>query len=78
MRRACVVVLIAITASRVAVADKAAAVAAYDRAKQLVKEGKVKVELGLATHKKLHDKRDAKRQADDQREIDRAIKRGRA
>ncbi|MBE7452169.1 MAG: SsrA-binding protein SmpB [Kofleriaceae bacterium] len=37
----------------------------------------VKVELGLCTHKKLHDKREAKRAADDQREIDRAIKRGR-
>jgi SsrA-binding protein len=41
------------------------------------KGGKVKVELGLATHKKLHDKRDAKREADDKREIDRAIKRNR-
>lgn len=41
------------------------------------KNGKVKVELGLCTHKKLHDKREAKRAADDQREIDRAIKRGR-
>lgn len=41
------------------------------------KHGKVKVELGLCTHKKLHDKRDAKREADDQREIDRAMKRHR-
>ena len=41
------------------------------------KNGKVKVELGLCTHKKLHDKRDAKREADDQREIDRAMKRHR-
>lgn len=36
------------------------------------KEGRVKVELGLATHKKQYDKRAAKRAADDQREIDRA------
>jgi SsrA-binding protein len=39
------------------------------------KEGKVKVELGLATHKKQYDKRAAKRAADDQREIARAAKR---
>lgn len=38
------------------------------------KEGKVKVELALVTHKKQHDKRDAKREADDKREIDRAMK----
>jgi SsrA-binding protein len=38
---------------------------------------RVKVELGLVTHKKLHDKRASKKAADDQREIDRAIKRGR-
>jgi tmRNA-binding protein len=30
------------------------------------------------THKKQHDKRAAKRAADDQREIDRAMKRNRA
>jgi SsrA-binding protein len=41
------------------------------------KDGKVKVELALVTHKKVHDKRDAKREADDQREMDRATKRGR-
>jgi SsrA-binding protein len=41
------------------------------------KDGKVKVELGLVTHKKQHDKRDAKRQADDQREMDQAAKRRR-
>jgi SsrA-binding protein len=41
------------------------------------KNGRVKVELGLCTHKKLHDKRDAKREADDKREIDRAMKRNR-
>ncbi len=39
------------------------------------KNAKVKVELGLCTHKKLHDKREAKRAQDDQREIDRAVKR---
>jgi SsrA-binding protein len=39
---------------------------------------RVKVELALVTHRKLHDKREAKKRADDQREIDRAIKRGRA
>ena len=36
---------------------------------------KVKVELALVTHKKQHDKRAAKREADDKREIDRAMKR---
>lgn len=39
------------------------------------KNGRVKVELGLCTHKKLHDKRQDKRAQDDQREIDRAVKR---
>ena len=34
----------------------------------------VKVELGLVTHKKLHDKRATKRAADDKRDMDRAIK----
>ncbi len=38
------------------------------------KGSKVKVELALVTHKKSHDKRDAKRTADDKREIDRAMK----
>ena len=38
------------------------------------KGGKVKVELALVTHKKVHDKRAAKREADDKREIDRAMK----
>lgn len=37
----------------------------------------VKIELGLCTHKKLHDKREAKRAQDDQREMDRAAKRSR-
>ncbi|MGN6108403.1 MAG: SsrA-binding protein SmpB [Kofleriaceae bacterium] len=40
------------------------------------KGARVKVELGLVTHKKQHDKRAAKREADDKREIDRAMKRG--
>jgi len=39
---------------------------------------RVKVELALVTHKKQHDKRASKKAADDKREIDRAIKRGRA
>ena len=39
------------------------------------KGSRVKVELALVTHKKQHDKRAAKREADDQREIDRAMKR---
>jgi SsrA-binding protein len=39
------------------------------------KGSKVKVELALVTHKKQHDKRAAKRAADDKREIDRAMKR---
>lgn len=34
----------------------------------------VKVELALVTHKKQHDKRASKREADDKREIDRAMK----
>ncbi|MBX3157122.1 MAG: SsrA-binding protein SmpB [Deltaproteobacteria bacterium] len=34
----------------------------------------VKVELGLVTHKKQHDKRETKRLADDKREMDRAMK----
>ena len=38
------------------------------------KNGRVKAELGLVTHKKQHDKRAAKREADDRREIDRALK----
>lgn len=37
----------------------------------------VKVELGLVTNKKQHDKRQASKAADDQREMDRAIKRAR-
>ena len=36
---------------------------------------RVKVELALVTHKKLHDKRQVKKAADDKREMDRAIKR---
>jgi len=38
------------------------------------KNGRVKVELALVTHKKQHDKREAKKEADAKREIDRAIK----
>jgi len=38
------------------------------------KGSRVKVELGLVTHKKQHDKRETKRAADDKREIDRAMK----
>ncbi len=34
---------------------------------------RVKVELGLVTHKKQHDKRETKKKADAQREIDRAM-----
>jgi SsrA-binding protein len=41
------------------------------------KGSKVKVELGLVTHKKQYDKRATKKEADDKREMDRAIKRGR-
>jgi SsrA-binding protein len=40
------------------------------------KKGKVKVELGLVSHKKQHDKREASKKADAQREIDRAVRRG--
>ena len=39
------------------------------------KGARVKVELALVTHKKQHDKRAAKRAADDKREIERAMKR---
>jgi SsrA-binding protein len=39
---------------------------------------RVKVELALVTHKKQHDKRESKKEADDKREMDRAIKRNRA
>ncbi len=38
------------------------------------KDGRVKCELGLVTHKKQYDKRNTKREADDKREIDRAMK----
>ena len=38
---------------------------------------RVKVELGLVTNKKQHDKRETKKEADAQREMDRAIKRAR-
>lgn len=38
------------------------------------KDGRVKVELALCTNKKVHDKRQAKRAADDKREMDRAAK----
>lgn len=38
------------------------------------KGSRVKVELALVTHKKQHDKRATKREADDKREIDRAMK----
>jgi SsrA-binding protein len=38
---------------------------------------RVKIELGLCTNKKLHDKREAKREQDDKREMDRARKRER-
>jgi SsrA-binding protein len=34
----------------------------------------VKVELALVTHKKIHDKRATKKEADDKREMDRAMK----
>jgi SsrA-binding protein len=39
------------------------------------KNGVVKVELAVATGKQLHDKRQASREADDKREMDRALKR---
>ena len=38
------------------------------------KGSRVKVELALVTHKQQHDKRAAKREADDKREIDREMK----
>jgi SsrA-binding protein len=41
------------------------------------KGGKVKVELALVTHKKVHDKRETKKAADAKREIDRALKQSR-
>lgn len=39
-----------------------------------LKKGHIKVELGLATGKKLYEKRDATREADAKREIERALK----
>ncbi|MCG8417817.1 MAG: SsrA-binding protein SmpB [Proteobacteria bacterium] len=39
-----------------------------------LKDGRIKVELGLASGKQLYEKRDASREADAQREIDRAMK----
>ena len=41
------------------------------------KKGKVKVELGLVTHKKQHDKRQATKEAEAKREMDRAARRAR-
>ena len=41
------------------------------------KGSRVKAELALVTHKKQHDKRATKKEADDKREMDRAIKRAR-
>jgi SsrA-binding protein len=41
------------------------------------KKGKVKIELGLVSHKKQHDKREDKKLADAKREMDRAKKAGR-
>lgn len=38
------------------------------------KEGRVKCEVALCTNKKLHDKREAKKAAEDKREMDRAKK----
>lgn len=38
------------------------------------KGSKVKVELGLVTHKKIYDKRAVKKTAEDKREMDRAMK----
>ncbi len=40
-----------------------------------LKNGRIKVELGLGVGKRFFEKRDAKREADDKREIDRAMKR---
>jgi SsrA-binding protein len=42
------------------------------------KGSRVKIELGLATHKKHHDKRETKKAADARREIDREVKRRRS
>jgi len=39
-----------------------------------LKKGRIKVEIGVATGKKLYEKRDATREADAKREIDRALK----
>jgi SsrA-binding protein len=41
------------------------------------KGARVKIELGLATHKKHHDKRETKKAADAKREIDREMKKAR-
>lgn len=39
-----------------------------------LKDGKIKVELGLGTGKQLHEKRQASKERQDQREIDQALK----
>lgn len=39
-----------------------------------LKDGKIKVEIALATGKKLYEKRDATREAEAKREMDRALK----
>jgi SsrA-binding protein len=44
--------------------------------KLYLKNGRVKVSLGLGRGKKLHDKRESLKQRQDQREIARALKRG--
>jgi SsrA-binding protein len=44
--------------------------------KMYLKRGWVKVDLGLARGKKLHDKRDDLKQRQDKREMERAMKRG--
>lgn len=38
------------------------------------RDGRAKLELGLARGKKLHDKRESEREREDQREIDRAMR----
>jgi SsrA-binding protein len=44
--------------------------------KMYLKNGKVKVSIALARGKKLYDKRDDLKKKDDQRDMDRAMKRG--